>query len=544
MKNWKKGRYGFLVALVLMLTLLMGVNPGSAWASTSAYLDLTFASISDYNLITGETRTINFTLSGETTTTTTDQVTGLVTRTTSPYKATGPYTAYISDPDGKETSYATNGSSISNVTLDKAGTYYLYISDSTESASGTIYVTDAKTTITGKLSLGYNSTVTVKLMDSDGNILPRKSVNVDASNVGGTVSSYTTLYDGTFGFSMTPLKMGTVKLTIGGHIIGSLDVTPAYSTSNRIGDNTSDNATRSVLVSQQGWSSSKYVILTRDDVVADAMVAVPMSNKYDAPILMTPTDQLNPYVINEIKRLGAGTVFIIGGEGAISSSVENQLKGYGIYPNRLAGNDRYETATKIASWVGSPGTVYLAYGYGEPDALAASALAAEQGIPILLTDTNTLPESTSNALATLAPRNLKLLGGTGVISAELEQSLANSYVVDRWGGADRYATEQVIFQNYFGKQQASNSFPAYFTSAYVAPNDVTSGTPYGDALFTAALAAKNNGFVITLPSNEIPSSIRTFLLYNKVFIPSGTVVGNSSAISYQLEAQLNQLLAR
>lgn len=102
----------------------------------------------------------------------------------------------------------------------------------------------------------------------------------------------------------------------------------------------------------------------------------------------------------------------------------------------------------------------------------------------------------------------------------------------------------MIFQSFFANQKAANSFPAYFTSAYVSPTDVTSGKPYGDALFTATLAAKNNGFVITLPPNEIPSAISTFLLYNKVFIPSGTVVGNSAAISYPVEAKLNALLAR
>ncbi|MPN53212.1 hypothetical protein SDC9_200876 [bioreactor metagenome] len=131
-----------------------------------------------------------------------------------------------------------------------------------------------------------------------------------------------------------------------------------------------------------------------------------------------------------------------------------------------------------------------------------------------------------------------------MISTGLESALTQNYVVERWGGADRYITEQIIFQKYFANQAAANDFPAYFTSAYVCPSDVGGGMPYGDALFTAALAAKNKGFVITLPPNEIPSSIQTFLIYNKVFIPSATVVGNTSAIGYQVEAQLQQLLTK
>lgn len=461
-----------------------------------------------------------------------------------PYSPKGGFEAMITDPDGNVVRYSAGSTSLSNINLDKAGEYDLTLRDSTDSITRSFTVMDAKVSTSGKLSLNYKSTVTLKLMDSDGDILPRRSITVDASEVGGQATPYTTLYDGTVTFTLTPSSQGKVKFTRSGHVVGSLEVTPAYTKMDRIGANASDNATRSVFVAQEGWSSSRYAILTRDDVVADAMVAVPLAKKYDAPIFMTPTNQLNSSVLNELQSLDVETVFIIGGDGAISSAVVNQLSSYGIYTNRIAGADRYETAAQIGYWVGSPGTVYLAYGYGEPDALAASALAAEQGIPILLTDTNALPESTAKELASLAPHNLILLGGNGVISAGLEQSLNQSYMVERWGGIDRYATQQSIFQNYFADQKAVNSFPAYFTSSYVLPSDVGVNTPYGDALFTAALAAKNQGFVITLPPNDIPSTIRTFLLYNKVFIPSSTVVGNTTAISYQVEAQLNQLLAR
>lgn len=461
-----------------------------------------------------------------------------------PYTPKGGFEATIIDPDGNSVRYSAGSTSVSNVYLDKAGEYDLILRDSTGSSSRNFAVLDAEVSTTGKLSLNYKSTVTLKLMDSDGEILPRRSITVDASEVGGQATAYTTLYDGTVTFSLTPTSQGKVKFTRSGHVVGSLEVTPAYKESGRIAENAADNATRSVLVAQEGWSSSKYAILTRDDVVADAMVAVPMAKKYDAPIFMTPSNELNGAVLNELQSLGVETVFVIGGEGAVSSTVDNQLRGYGFYTNRIFGADRYETAAQIAYWVGSPGTVYLAYGYGEPDALAASAIAAEQGIPILLTDTNILPESTQNELATLAPRHVVLLGGTGVISSELEQSLNQSYVVERWGGVDRYGTQQIILQNYFSEQKAVNNFPAYFTSSSVLPSDVGGGTPYGDALFTAALATKNQGFVISLPPNDIPSSIRTFLLYNKVFIPTGTIVGNRSAISYQVEIELNQLLAR
>ncbi len=488
---------------------------------------LTFLSTADNNLITGVTQNINYRLwdSGN-------------------QQFSGSVSAYIVDPDGHTTSYTASSTSIANVTLDKPGTYTLVLTDTNNySASGTLTVGDAKVSTSGLLIQNYYSTVTVTLMDASGNPLSHRSLTVDASNVGGTPVPYTTLYDGTFSFSLTPTTLGTVNFNLGGHLIGTMQVSPAYTTGARIGTTSSDNATLSVQVAQQGWAKADTVILTRDDVVADAMVAAPLSKRYDAPILMTPSASLSTSVLSEITTLGAKNVFVIGGTGAVSASVTDTLTSYGLHVTRFDGVDRYATAAKIAAWVSSPGTVYLAYGYGEPDALAAGALAAEQGIPILLSDTNVLPEVTQDQLATLRPKTVVLLGGTGVLSSDLQTRLAGQYSVQRWGGVDRYATEQVIFQNFFNQKPALDQYPLFITSSYVSPSDVSSGNPYGDALVTAALAAKKNGFVVTLPPNSLPNTIGTFLLFNKGYIPSATVVGNSSAIGFNLEQQLQQLLA-
>lgn len=160
-----------------------------------------------------------------------------------------------------------------------------------------------------------------------------------------------------------------------------------------------------------------------------------------------------------------------------------------------------------------------------------------------MTDTDSLSVSTQNELAELKPKTVDLLGGTGIISPGLEAQLAGQYSVQRWGGVDRYATEQIILQNFLNQKLATDQCPIYITSSYVLPSDVSSGKPYGDALITEALAAKKNGFVVTLPPNALPNTIDTFLLFNKGYIPSATVVGNCSAISVNLEQQIQQLLA-
>jgi putative cell wall-binding protein len=455
----------------------------------------------------------------------------------------GSVSGHISDPDGEITNISGSGGSqgnfsISNFTFDKLGDYDLDLWDKYDNhAGGTIKVVEPDISTTGSLVVNSKSTVTVKITDPEGNKIARESFKVDGTQVGGNSTDYKTLYDGTFTFTMTPTKLGKVNFLHGDHIVGSMEVKPAYTAERRIGGNLSDNASLSVAVAQSGWSSATHVILTRDDVVADAMVAVPLSKKYNAPILMTSPNGLDSNVLSQIRSLSADTVFIIGGTGAISEETEKALKAQGLYVYRFAGADRYDTAAQIASWVGSSDTVYLAYGYGEPDALAASAFAAAKGIPILLTDTTSLPDVTQSRLQQIAPSQVVILGGTGIVSSGLESELRGQYLVKRWGGADRYGTQQIILQNLIDKQAS-----IYVTTALVSPGDVPDGRPFGNALLAAALAAKKGGFVVAVPTNDLPSAVNYSLLYNKGYISSATVVGNSGAVSVSLEQRIHDLL--
>lgn len=429
---------------------------------------------------------------------------------------------------------------VSNLVLDEEGNYQLEVSDDYGSATLTIFAYEAKLSTIDDIPVYAKSTVKGTLTRNGEDPIARKQLTIDGTAVGvQTAITCTTLYDGSFSFTITPTQTGDVDILYQGHKIGSFSVVPAYSNQSRIGGQTGNNVDLSVAVSQTGWASARSVILTREDVLADAMVAVPYSKKVDAPILMTQTGGLDSAVWNEIQRLGAQTVYIIGGAGAVSSDAEQQLRNAGLAVVRFNGADRYETAALIGRMFGAADTVYLAYGYGEPDALAAGPYAAEQNVPILLTDKDQLTETTQSALSALNPGKIVLLGGTGVISQSLENQLSSQYSVERWGGEDRYATEQIILQNaLYGKQA-----PVYFASAYVTAADVTSGKPYGDALLAAALAAKKKGYLVTLPPTMLPQTINYALLYNKGYIRSGAVVGNSSAISVKLEQQLNTILA-
>ena len=259
---------------------------------------------------------------------------------------------------------------------------------------------------------------------------------------------------------------------------------------------------------------------------------------------MTGSDSLPDAVLAEIQSLKAANVYIIGGAGAVSPEVEARLTGLGLKVTRLGGTDRYATAAQIAQLLGPAPTAYLAYGYGEPDAIVGSVFAAEQGYPVLLTDRSNLPAETQTYLTGAGTKALSILGGTGVVTSELEATLSNYYSVIRLGGSDRYYTEQAVCENYFADKPFSDKYPVFFASSNVTPSDVGGGTPDASALLAGALAAKQNGLLMIVPNDTLPDGVNNFLLYNKGYISQSTVVGNMNSIGGDLESQLESVLSR
>ncbi len=150
-----------------------------------------------------------------------------------------------------------------------------------------------------------------------------------------------------------------------------------------------DRTKTAAKICQAGWKEANTVILVRGDDFADALCAGPLAKKYNAPILFTGKYDLNAYSLEEIERLKAENVIIIGGYGAISSSIDQTLYSKDIDTERIYGNNRYETSVKIAQRLGKRSG--LATGENYADALSISAAAVAKGFPILLTQTAQLP---------------------------------------------------------------------------------------------------------------------------------------------------------
>jgi N-acetylmuramoyl-L-alanine amidase len=284
----------------------------------------------------------------------------------------------------------------------------------------------------------------------------------------------------------------------------------ASAASNRLSG--SDRFEVAVNVSKKGWSGgSTQVVLTNYNAFADALSAGPLAYKYNAPILLTHPDNLTIFTKNEIVRLKASKVTIIGGTGSVSSTVENQIKQMGLTVERISGQDRYEVSYQISKKLANKGKAIIAYGLNYPDALAISPYASKNEYPILLTNRNEVPEATKNALQEKGVQQTIITGGEGSVSALVAQQLP---APTRIGGADRY-------------EVAANVVRKLNLSTY--NTFLTTGTTFADALTGSVLAAKNNAPMLLTRPTSLPDPTKS-LIQDKV-IKQGTILGGTASVA-------------
>ncbi len=280
-----------------------------------------------------------------------------------------------------------------------------------------------------------------------------------------------------------------------------------------------------VSVSQEGWAKgAETVVLARGDNFADALAGVPLAYNRSAPILLTHPTVLPTATKNEIQRLGAANVIILGGTNAVSAAIEAELGTMGLSTSRIYGSSRYETAALIARELeltaGTFNRVHLATGANFPDALAAASYAAMNGEPILLTTLNALPSSTADALDDLTFSSIVIVGGTSAISAAQEAALDVNYDVTRISGSNRYTTAVELAKYY------STGIPEYL---------IATGGDFPDAITGAVLAAnKETGILLVLGSSSTPpTAVQDYLVEQAVH--TVTILGGTAAVSAAME---------
>lgn len=279
-------------------------------------------------------------------------------------------------------------------------------------------------------------------------------------------------------------------------------------------------------ISKHGWEKSQYAVIAQGENFPDALCSVPLAKKYNAPILLTSKDKLHENVEEEIKRLKVKNIIIIGGEGAISSKLEESIKNNfkDVTVERIAGKDRYETSVKIAQKLDFNGEVVLASSKYYADALSIAPIAAKKGMPIILTGKDKLSTSAKNYLKDKNINNSYVIGGTGVIENSILKEVKNS---TRIYGKNRFETNMEILKKFENDIDYTNTFAALGCG----PN----GNEFADALSGAALAAKMNGPII-LSNKDLPEVTKDYLQTKltgkeKIFALGGESVLPSKAVN-------------
>lgn len=139
------------------------------------------------------------------------------------------------------------------------------------------------------------------------------------------------------------------------------------------------------------------------------------------PILLVKPDETltkeQKAVLRNIK-----TIYVIGGEGAVSSAYEKELKQFGKV-ERIFGESRYETSVAAAEiFCGNSDMAVIANGKKFPDGLCGGPLAAALNVPLILTaDGKT--DAAKNYLAEKEIASGYVLGGDSALSDETVETV-------------------------------------------------------------------------------------------------------------------------
>jgi len=167
----------------------------------------------------------------------------------------------------------------------------------------------------------------------------------------------------------------------------------------------------------QGRVQAGAVVLSRSDKFFDALAGSALAAQKSAPLLITPPTALNTTVQAEIQRIlpSGGTVYLLGGTAALSTTVQAKLTSLGYATVRFAGSNMFDTAVKIDQAISAtPTKVIVATGAQYYDALAAGAAAgANPGTVVVLTNGTTMPAVSATYLNSLTPTAAYGAGGPG-----------------------------------------------------------------------------------------------------------------------------------
>lgn len=253
----------------------------------------------------------------------------------------------------------------------------------------------------------------------------------------------------------------------------------------------------SIEISEE-YKNADTVIITSGEKFTDELTSTVLSSRLKAPILLTRERGISEKLINEVKRLKAKSVIIVGGENTVSKDIEKSLKDYNV--KRIGGKDRYETAILVGEEVrkvsGNNSKGILVDGTNFPDAVVMCSIASKEGIPILLTEPRKLNENTENIIDKWKIDNIIIGGGESSISKNIENKLKEKISIKRISGINRYETSVNVAKTING---INNKFI------------IVNGENFPDAIVASSYAVQKNYPILLSRENLLPKIVKEYL---------------------------------
>lgn len=244
---------------------------------------------------------------------------------------------------------------------------------------------------------------------------------------------------------------------------------------------------------------------------------------YYLPILLTNIISTPDEISDEISKLKAKNIYILGGTGTVSQVQENIFKSEGYAVTRIAGATRYDTAIKIADELNNKSKlskVYLTTSSQFQYALAAATYAALENAAILFTDGDILNQATQLEILKLDVKDVEIIGGSGIVSSDVDSELKELGLnVSRVGGN----TPEEVVSNLINQNEDK------INGIAIASNSI-----FSDALSGAVLSAKNNMATVFVNETFDYSNIANN-------ITSAVIYGGTGVVSQSLEDEVKNM---
>ncbi len=286
--------------------------------------------------------------------------------------------------------------------------------------------------------------------------------------------------------------------------------------------------------------SAHNVVLASGTSFADALCASGLAGSAAAPLLLTARDKVPDVTLDELERVAADpsqtTVWLVGGTSAISETAAYQLEAAGFMIHRIGGINRYDTSRLVAEQVADlegasfSGEAFLVNGLAFADGLSVGPVAYSSVMPVLLTEADTLPIQTAEAIESAGIVNVHVVGGTRAVSQGVLAELPTGSQRVAWG-ADRYETA-VEFADWALDEGLA-------TTSWVG---VASGATFPDALSAGAVIGSRGGVLLLTTPNELPPSAKEFLGTRRAEIGRALLFGGTSAVSDAVRSSIYETL--